>query len=453
MTTQFTALIVEDDEDFRVSLSALVRRRGYATREASSLTRARDELVASPPDVVLLDLRLPDGGGLELMEDEELVAQSEVVVITGHADKDTAIAALRVGALDYLPKPIDQARLETILANVARTRGLKREVADLRAELRRVGRFGAMVGRSKVVQQVYDLITRVAPTESTVFVTGESGTGKELVAATVHALSKRRDEAFLALNCGAISANLIESELFGHEKGSFTGADRRRRGYFEEAHGGTLFLDEITEMPIELQVKLLRVLETGTITRVGATEATEVDVRVVTASNRDPLKAVEEGTLREDLLYRLNVFPVHLPPLRERGDDIDLLAQHFLDAINEREGTAKRLSDLALRRLHELSWPGNVRQLKNVVERAAILSDGIIAPESLPEPDPAQMVAVSGSLLQVRVGTSIEEIERRLILATLEELEGDKKRAAEVLGISLKTLYNRLNVYDARAGE
>ncbi|MGH0030281.1 MAG: sigma-54-dependent transcriptional regulator [Myxococcota bacterium] len=446
---ELTVLIVEDDADFRASVAALVAREGYETVLAGTVEEARKRLSGEGADVVLLDLRLPDGDGLELLADEELASRTEVVVMTGHAAVESAVAALRDGALDYLTKPVDRVRLATILTNVDRTRGLKREVSELRGELRGLGRFGAMVGRSKPMQEVYDLVSRVAPTESTVFVTGESGTGKELVAETVHRLSKRRDRPFLALNCGAMSANLVESELFGHEKGSFTGADRRREGYFEKASGGTLFLDEITEMPVELQVKLLRVLETGAITRVGATSPTEVDVRVVTASNRDPQQAVEEGLLREDLLYRLNVFPIHMPPLREREEDVELLALHFLDQVNAREDTRKRIGGAALARLRDLTWPGNVRELKNTIERAAILADAEIGPEMLPEPDPERAARSGGASLEVAVGSSIADAERRLILATLEQFEGDKKRAAGVLGISLKTLYNRLNVYEA----
>ena len=446
---ELSALIVEDDADYRASVAALVSREGYLCREAGCLAHAREQMNEATPDVVLLDLSLPDGDGLELLADEGLAERMEFVVMTGNAAVESAIAALRKGALDYLPKPVDRSRLQTVLTNVARTRGLKREVSALRGELRNLGRFGSMVGRSSAMQRVYDLLTRVAPTESPVFVTGESGTGKELVAETVHQLSERKSRRFLALNCGAMSATLIESELFGHERGSFTGADRRRRGYFEEATGGTLFLDEITEMPIELQVKLLRALETGTITRVGATSPTPVDVRVVTASNRDPDEAVRAGNLREDLLYRLNVFPIHLPPLREREQDVELLAEYFLAAMNEREETSKRLSDQAVRRLYELQWPGNVRELKNVIERAAILADAVITPENLPEPDPRRTTVAMDSTLRVRVGSSIADVERRLILATLEELKGDKKQAADMLGISLKTLYNRLNVYEA----
>jgi two-component system response regulator AtoC len=316
-----------------------------------------------------------------------------------------------------------------------------------------------MVGRSAPMQEVYDLIAKVAPTTASVFVTGESGTGKELVAETIHRLSRRRDRPFLAVNCGAMTATLIESELFGHEKGSFTGADRRRVGYFEQASGGTLLLDEITEMPLELQVKLLRVLESGTLLRVGGNEPIRVDVRVIAASNRDPQVAVKEGVLREDLLYRLCVFPIHLPPLRERGDDVALLAEGFLAELNERDATEKRFSEAALEQIRSLAWPGNVRELRNAVERAAILADQVIGPRALPEAkggcagsDTRPAGPGDEAVLEVRPGSSIADVERRLILATLEQVDGDKKRAAELLGISLKTLYNRLNVYRAADG-
>ncbi len=449
--SQLSALIVEDDPDFRTSVALLVGKQGFDVREASTLADARRALAAASCDLVLLDLSLPDGDGLELLADESEGQPPEFVIMTGNTAAETAIAALRAGALDYLPKPIDRTRLDSILSHVARTRDLKQEVTNLRGELRELGHFGPMVGRSAPMQRVYDLIGRVAATETTVFITGESGTGKELVAETVHQLSARSDGPFIALNCGAMSATLIESELFGHEKGSFTGADKRRSGYFEDAEGGTLFLDEITEMPLELQVKLLRVLETGTITRVGATEAVHVNARVVAASNRDPQEAVAEGALREDLFYRLNVFPVELPRLRERGQDIAVLAQHFLKEVNEREGASKRFSEDAEARLLQIAWPGNVRELKNAVERAAILADSVIGPDVLPDADPARVPAAGDdAMLEIRVGSSIQEAERRLILATLREFDGDKKRAAEVLGISLKTLYNRLNVYEAR---
>ena len=303
-------------------------------------------------------------------------------------------------------------------------------------------------GRSEAMQNVYRLIGRVAHTEASVLVTGESGTGKELVAQTIHSLSRRRAGPFLAVNCGALAPTLIESELFGHEKGSFTGADRRRLGYFERADGGTLFLDEITEMPAELQVKLLRVLEAGAVTRVGATEATRIDVRILAASNRDPLEAVARNVLREDLFYRLNVFPIHLPPLRNRGADVTLLAQYFLDQLNARESSAKRFAPCALERLQASAWPGNVRELKNVVERAAILADEWIEAFDLPTSKAAEAIVDSDeSVLRIKIGTPLAEVERRLILATLAALSSNKGRTAVALGISLKTLYNRLNMY------
>ncbi|HVQ23552.1 MAG TPA: sigma-54 dependent transcriptional regulator, partial [Planctomycetota bacterium] len=267
-SARFSALVVDDDQGFRESLGLLVGREGFDVREAASIQQARDRLGETAADVVLVDRRLPDGDGIELINDERLAADSDFVVITGNASVDSAVQALRFGALDYLTKPIDRSRLKSILAGVSRTRRFKAEVRNLRNELREMGRFGRLVGRSDVMQQVYDLIARVAPTQAGVFLSGESGTGKELAAETIHMLSRRRDGPFLAVNCGAIAPTLIESELFGHEKGSFTGADGSRRGYFEEAHGGTLFLDEVTEMPPELQAKLLRVLETGMLLRV-----------------------------------------------------------------------------------------------------------------------------------------------------------------------------------------
>ena len=292
---------------------------------------------------------------------------------------------------------------------------------------------------------VYEMMTRVAPTDATVFFVGESGTGKDLAAQSLHLLSRRVRAPFLPLNCGAISPTLIESELFGHERGSFTGAARLHKGYFERANNGSLFLDEITEMPIELQVKLLRVLETGGFMRIGGDHPVEVNVRVIAASNRDPHQAVKDGKLREDLLYRLSVFPILMPPLRDRGDDVDLLAHYFLSELNQHEGTAKTLSEEAMERFREHSWPGNVRELKNVVHRAYIMADGEITTRCLPH----ELGGDSGGArsLHFQVGASIADVEKRLILATLELHGGNKRKAAEVLGVSLKTLYNRLNTY------
>jgi len=443
------ALIVDDDPDFRESLRALVEREDFEVSMAGTLAEARSLLAQESPDVILVDIKLPDGDGLDLVRDEQIASEFEVVVVTGYASIDSAVEVLRAGALDYLTKPLDRARLNSVLTNVARTRALKEEVTNLRGELRELGRCGRLVGRSKPMQHVYDLIERVAKTDATVLVTGESGTGKELVAETIHRLGPRRKRPFLPLNCGAVSSNLIESELFGHERGSFTGADRQRKGYFEQANGGTLLLDEITEMPAELQVKLLRVLETDTFMRVGGNARIDVDVRVIAATNRDPLEAVDKGKLREDLYYRLNVFPIALPPLRSRDSDIEYLAEYFLEELKRELGESKRWSQAAMARLRSHSWPGNVRELRNAVQRAFILSEDEIGPEAIPESE-IDVPVQNGDVLQVQLGSSIEDVERRLILATLEELGGDKKRAAKTLGISLKTLYNRLNVYSAR---
>ena len=301
-------------------------------------------------------------------------------MVTGNASVETAVEALRLGAMDYLVKPVDTQRLRAVLANLARTRELKHEISSLRRALLDVGRFGPVVGASAAMLSVYELVSRAAPTDVPVFIVGESGTGKELIAAALHDLSRRRAQPFVPVNCGAIASGLIQSELFGHERGAFTGAVRGRRGFFEQAAGGTLCLDEITEMPLDLQVSLLRVLETGQVQRLGGEGLTSIDVRLVAATNRDPQAAVTEGKLRHDLYFRLNVFPIHLPPLRERQDDVALLADHFLAELNRAEKTRKRFSTATLDRLREYAWPGNVRELHNVVQRAFIIADAEISP-------------------------------------------------------------------------
>ncbi len=309
-------------------------------------------------------------------------------------------------------------------------------------------RCGLLLGASAAMQEVYQLIERVAATSATVFITGESGTGKEVVARTVHELSARRTQVFLPINCGAISPQLIESELFGHEKGSFTGAARQHKGYFERADGGTLFLDEITEMPLELQMKLLRVLETSALLRIGSNHEIRSDVRVIAATNYDPQRAVAEGKLRADLFYRLHVFPLHLPPLRERSGDVELLAGHFLAQLNRAERSSKRFAPETLEQLNAYHWPGSVRELKNVIQRAFIIGNRVIGPECLPA-EWGELPGASGPVFRVRVGSSLAEVKRQLILATLEQCGGTKAAAAHMLGISLKTLYTRLQEYAA----
>ncbi|WP_284616668.1 sigma-54-dependent transcriptional regulator [Aquabacterium humicola] len=464
------ALIVDDDVDAADMLAALVEGERFTVAIAHSLAEARKQVLLHPPDIVLLDLQLPDGSGMALFDDAQLIARSEIVLITGHASLESSIQALRLGAADYLIKPITLKHLRGVLSRVTSPQKLRAEVDDLTAGLAESGHFGGLWGRSAPMRRVYQQISRVAGTGVTVFITGESGTGKEVVAQTVHELSRRRKRPFLAVNCGAISPNLIESEIFGHEKGSFTGAERQHQGFFERAHGGTLFLDEITEMPLELQVKLLRVLETGTYLRVGSTVTQEADVRIIAASNRPPQQAVASGKLREDLFYRLNVFPIELPPLMQRAEDVPLLAEHFLQQVIEREGEAKRFTPAALAKLQAYRWPGNVRELRNVVQRAYVMAEGgaidddwlptnppgveplpvpaALAAEEPPPLAPAEP-ALPADALVLPIGTTLAEAERRLILATLQRHHNHKERTAAALGVSLKTLYNRLKEYAA----
>jgi DNA-binding NtrC family response regulator len=447
------ALIVDDANDNRRAMAEWLAAQGFdPVRGARTLREARERVNADSYDLVLLDLSLPDGQGLQLLDFlQQDGDQADIVVITGHGSIDSAVEAMRAGATDYLTKPVDLPRLEGIVRRIRRTQQLRGQVHELRAELARLGRFGRILGASDVMRAVYDLIGRVAPTSSTVLITGETGTGKELVAQTLHDLSPRAEGPFVPINCGAVPPNLIESELFGHEKGSFTGADRRHCGIFERADGGTLLFDEISEMPLDVQVKLLRVLETGRVVRVGGDANLSVDVRVVAASNRDLEQAVEQGKFRRDLFYRLNVFPIVVPPLRQRGQDIVLLAEHFLSRINDEAGTRKRFTREALDRMAAHDWPGNVRELRNAIERASIVSGDEIGPEAVLLAGALAVVppprAGSASAMPMELGVSIPEAERRLILFTLDHLGWNKRRAADVLGISLKTLYNRLNAY------
>lgn len=452
------ALLIDDDPSVLSAFKELIEAESFATSVAGNLAEARKIIEETEIiDVVLCDLVLPDGSGTDLLT--ELDDSTQFILITGHASVANAVEALRLGVTDYLTKPIDIPRLKAVLSNILRTRQLHDEIGSLRGELRKLGRFGSLIGASPIMQDLYDRISRVAPTEATVLLTGESGTGKDVVAQTVHSLSRRSKGPFWPLNCGAVSPSLIESDLFGHERGSFTGADRLHKGYFERATGGTLFLDEITEMPIELQVKLLRVLETGKVVRVGGEKPIDIDARVVAATNRDPDQAASEGKLRKDLLYRLRVFPINLPPLRARGDDIERLANHFLSVLNEDDQNVvkKSFTREAVEKLRNYEWPGNVRELKNLVHQAFILADREIGPGCLPmetggnpstedEDKPAAANGAEGSV-SLGVGTSLAEADKKLILATLNEFGGNKRKTAAVLGISLKTLYNRLNEY------
>ncbi|KDD53280.1 sigma-54 interaction domain protein [Bordetella bronchiseptica OSU553] len=437
-------LIVDDDDAVRESLVEIGREHGYTVAQAGTVRDALIQVERQLPDLVLTDVRLPGATGMDLFS-RISHAGVEVVVITGYGSMENAIEALRAGATDYLVKPICMERLEQILARVA-SAGQDGDW-DPSQPFRQDGRFGRLVGASAPMQALYRQISRVAPTEVTTLLIGESGTGKELAAHAVHELSARRAGPFVAVNCGAISPNLIESELFGHERGSFTGAERQHKGYFERADNGTLFLDEVTEMPLDLQVKLLRVLETGAFMRVGTNREISCSVRVVAATNRSPEQAVRDGRLREDLYYRLSVFPIELPPLRERGDDLAMLAERFLDGLNREYGKSKRFAPQALQSMAEYAWPGNVRELKNFVRRAFILAESDTLDASALTPQISPSDAAGGGQVIVPVGSTLAEADRRLILATLQRCGGVKKQTAAMLGISAKTLYNRLEEY------
>jgi len=428
------ALIVDDDATSVMVLSRMLADRGFTTRVAGSLADARDSLDPSP-DVCVVELELPDGEGTALLDDG-LGERTEFIVITGNASVESSVDALRRGACDYLAKPIDGAKLDRALARfLVPPKGAS---------------ASALIGESPEMQRLAHTLGRVGPAEVTVLIIGESGTGKELVASRLHALSGRAKGPYLALNCGAVSPNLIESELFGHERGSFTGATRQHAGYFERAHGGTLFLDEITEMPLELQVRLLRVLETRHVARVGGSDNVMVNVRVIAATNRNPRDAVRQGRLREDLLYRLQVVPIEVPPLRHRAGDVRLLALHFLSQLNQAVATPKSFSEAALARLEGYLWPGNVRELYNLVQRAFVLSDGpVITHPHVQPPEPRNAAAVADTI-RVAVGEPLARVEERVILHTLRHCR-TQEEAARLLGVSTKTLYNKLRLYGRSA--
>ncbi|MEX0887261.1 MAG: sigma-54 dependent transcriptional regulator [Phycisphaeraceae bacterium] len=466
------ALLVEDDDRVIQPLTQITREHGFSSRCARTLEQARHYLTERSTDVLLLGTSLPDGLGLDLLDDARDGQLGEVIVMSDGNDA-RALDDLRAQVRDCLTKPLDLTRIQTHLEIISRdvqANGHARErapngharhngdaAADGEAALPdsepASAACGPMLGNSEPMRELYRMLARVAPTDATVLLVGESGTGKELIAQTVHERSTRRSRPMIPINCGAIPENLIESELFGHEKGSFTGASQARRGVFERASGGTLLLDEITEMPAELQVRLLRVLETGRIVRVGGEKEIEVDVRVIAATNQPPDEAVTDGRLREDLLYRLSVFPVHVPPLRERHDDVELLAHHFLATFNQQAGTRKRFHPGALSQLRRYAWPGNVRQLRNIIWRAHIMADDVVDMASLPAVISAASSSDERQQVCVPLGTSLADAERELIYATLAHCQGDKRRSAKTLGVSLKTLYNRLNSYKVEGFE
>ena len=441
-------LIVEDDGAARVGLEQLVKSWGFVAESAVDGEDALQKVTSFRPSIVISDLVMPRMDGLELLRAlQSQGADVTTLLLTAQGTVETAVEAMKEGAYDYLTKPVDIQRLKILLDKIVERQETLREVKALRRQLREHGTFGPMIGNSPEMRKIYQVIEQAAPTSASVLITGESGTGKELVAQTIHQLSPRGPFPFVAINCAAIPETLLESEIFGHEKGAFTGAADRRQGCFELADRGTLFLDEIGEMTPTTQVKLLRVLQERRFRRLGGRNEQVVDVRVLAATNIDPLEAVQKGKLREDLFYRLNVFSFRLPPLRERKEDMPLLVQAFINEFNSRnQKSVAGVDHLAMRMLEQYMWPGNVRELRNVIERATILATGqFIESRHLPpmlthEPAPEHQPQLS-----LGPGTTVEEAERRLILMTLEHTRDNKTRAAEILGISLKTLHNKLN--------
>jgi DNA-binding NtrC family response regulator len=453
LTTQEKVLIVEDEENERSGLAELVSAWGYRTETARDGLEGLEKVTTWSPGIVVTDYRMPRMSGMELLQRlAEQPQQIAVVLLTAQGSIDVAVDAMKAGAYDFIQKPVEPARLKQILQNAARQRGTTLELEATKRKLRDTGLFGQMVGSSREMQEIFHLVEMVAPSTASVLITGESGTGKEMVARTIHDLSPRKSKPFVAINCSAIPETLIESEIFGHEKGAFTGAMERRAGCFELAEEGTLLLDEIGEMPAATQAKLLRVLEDRKLRRLGSKSETPVDVRVLAATNKVPEEAVARGELRGDLYYRLNVFNIHIPPLRDHKEDVPQLVDALLADMNAKHGrSVAGVSDSVLQMFQNYNWPGNVREMRNTLERGVIVCEGaLVEPRHLPPnfgSGGVKPIASDGEGIRLEVGTTVGEAEKLLILKTLAANNNNKTRAAEVLGISLKTLHNKLKEY------
>lgn len=443
-------LIVDDEPNAREGLRDLIESWGYDVSTASDGRSGFEIIKKFQPAIILSDLKMPEMDGLgflHLLKEEKLLEHTHLIILSAHGNIETAVEAIKEGADDFLTKPLDVARLKILLEKIAKRARVYEEMLLLRDKVRKLGTFGNLNGSTPKMKDVFKQIQVIGPTSAPVLITGESGSGKELVAKAIHQNSKRKDKTLIPVNCAAIPESLLESELFGHEKGTFTGATNQKEGCFELADKGTLFLDEIAEMSPDTQTKLLRVLEDGSFRRLGGKEEIQVDVRVVAATNRDLEEAVEEGSFREDLYYRLNVFTIKLPPLRERIEDVPLLAQNFVEEFNlKNDRSVKGISREALNLLKRYSFPGNVRELKNVIERAVIVSkNDVIDVEDLPET--LRSKAHKAPSVEFRLGTTMEEVEKQMLFHTLTYVDGNKTKAAKMLDISLKTLHNKLYKY------
>ena len=449
-------LIVEDEPNARMGLAELISGWGYSTEVALDGVEALERVRDWQPTILVSDLKMPRMDGLTLLGHlGELEQKFAVIMLTAQGSIESAVESMKMGAFDYIQKPVDPIRLKRLLSSASSQREAERVIASARPRAEETGVLGSLVGKSSQMQEIFSLIERIAPNNVSVLITGESGTGKEIVARTLHDLSGRSSKPFVAVNCAAIPETLIESEIFGHERGAFTGAVERRAGCFELAEEGTLLLDEIGEMPIATQAKLLRVLEDRTLRRLGSKVETQINVRVLAATNKDPLAAIADGHLRNDLYYRLNVFNIDMPPLREHREDIPLIAQAMIRTMNERHGcSVSGIEPTLMQDFEAYEWPGNVRELRNVLERAIVLcGKGSLRRQHLPPGFGIvrSTFASDSQQVQMPVGTTVDEAEKQLILRTLKSTGNNKTRAAEILGISLKTLHNKLKEYGSSA--
>ena len=451
MTQPATILVVEDELNIRTALVTMLEKRGYVAASAGTVEEALRLLDETTVDLVITDLKMPGIGGMELLRKvKEAWPATEVVVMTAYGSIETAVEAMRSGAYDYITKPIDRDRFPVLVEKALERHFLTSENRQLRDRLETKARFEDMIGDSALMHQIYNLVEMVAASDVTVLVVGESGTGKELLARAIHQKSPRAGGPFISVNCGALPDTLLESELFGYEKGAFTGAMGTKVGRFELADGGTLFLDEIGELSLKSQVDFLRVLETKEFRRLGGTKVIKVDARIIAATNRNLEEAVKQGIFREDLYYRLNVIPLRVPPLRDRAEDIPLMVQSFLREFAAKHGRhPQELSREAMRLLRLYAWPGNIRQLRNVMERLIItVRDRVI--ESSHLPDEIQTSKEHIRTAMVTLGSTLEDIEREIIRRTLAEVTNHREKAAKILGISLRTLQYKIKEYGIR---
>ena len=449
MLDKNTVLVVDDEKNTRDGLKSALEEDGYHVFVAESGESAKKIIKEKAPNVVLTDLKMPGIGGLELLKyTRKTHPEIAIIIITGYGNIQTAVQAIKDGAHDFITKPINLDKISAIVEKCLITQKVVLENILLKEKLRNRYRYEEIIGKSKKMLEIFDLIDQVAPTRSTILLEGESGTGKELIANALHQRSKRKEKPFIKLNCAALSEGIFESELFGHERGAFTGAVEKRKGRFELADQGTLFLDEVGEIPYHIQVKLLRVLQEREFERVGGQKTIKVDVRLLVASNQSLEQAVSENRLREDLYYRLNVIAIRIPPLRERREDIPLLAEYFISKYSkENNQPTKRITPQAIDKLLAHSWPGNIRELQNCLESCVVRArDDLITADNLPASLYSR--SIEDNKITMDIGSSIEEIEQEAILKTLNAVSGSKSRAARILKIGLKTLYRKLEKYN-----